>query len=61
LANAKRSAAYAASENSAAAKSREVAQPPNVEPEKVPEPTLKEKLDTLGIPLSDLKTALEAI
>jgi hypothetical protein len=34
---------------------------PYVPPEKPPEPTLKEKLDTLGIPIADLKAALEAL
>jgi hypothetical protein len=34
---------------------------PYVEPEKPPESTLREKLDTLGIPLADLKAALEAL
>jgi hypothetical protein len=34
---------------------------PYVPPEQPPEPTLKDKLDTLGIPLADLKAALEAL
>jgi hypothetical protein len=34
---------------------------PYVEPEKPPEPSLKEKLDTLGISIEELKAALEAV
>jgi hypothetical protein len=34
---------------------------PYVPPEKPPELSLKDKLDTLGIPLADLKAALEAL